>query len=443
MTSSHPLPIPFQWFSWLAAALDRRSAARLALLFFGSVLARGRRTVTSWIRAGRLSDQFRPCYTAVAAAGKRADRVGRRLLTEMVMPLVKGGGRLTLALDDTPTRRYGPHVQGAGIHHNPTPGPAGSPYVYGHVFVVLGLLVAHRAWGTIALPLLARLYIREKDLPGIDAEHRPPFRTKLELAVELLRWAKPWLGLLGKPTWVVADGAYAKKGFLKPAAALGMTVVSRLRKDAALRTVPGPRPSGRRGRPRIYGEGRIDLAKRAGQRRGWTAEAFILYGERVTKRYKTFLATWRPAGGLIRVVLVDEPSGWRAFFCTDTSASVADILATIADRFSLETTFRECKQIVGAGQQQVRFIWANLGAFHICLWTFTMTEAWAWDREEGELVDRSASPWDSPLRRPSHADKRRAWRRELLAKEILAALRPGVTEAEIQAAADRLLSLAA
>jgi hypothetical protein len=163
----------------------------------------------------------------------------------------------------------------------------------------------------------------------------------------------------------------------------------------------------------------------------------------VNKRYKTFLATWRPAGGLIRVVLVDEPTGWRAFFCTDTSASVADILATIADRFSLETTFRECKQIVGAGQQQVRFIWANLGAFHICLWTFTMTEAWAWDREEGELVDRSASPWDSPLRRPSHADKRRAWRRELLAKEILAALRPGVTEAEIQAAADRLLSLAA
>jgi hypothetical protein len=36
-------------------------------------------------------------------------------------------------------------VQGAGIHHNPTPGPAGSPYVYGHVFVVLGLLVNHKA----------------------------------------------------------------------------------------------------------------------------------------------------------------------------------------------------------------------------------------------------------------------------------------------------------
>src|SRR3954453_6037900 len=199
MTSSHPTPDPCQWFSWLAAALDRRSAPRLALILFGAVIARGRRTVTTWIRAAKLSGRYQSCYIAVAAAGKRADRIARRLLTEVVGPLVKGATRLTLALDDTPTKRYGPHVQGAGIHHDPAPGPAGSPFLYGHVFVVLGLLVAHPAWGTIALPLLARLYVRKKDLPGIDPKHRPAFRTKLELAVELLRWAKLWLGLLGKP----------------------------------------------------------------------------------------------------------------------------------------------------------------------------------------------------------------------------------------------------
>jgi hypothetical protein len=164
--------------------------------------------------------------------------------------------------------------RGAGIHHNPTPGPAGSPYVYGHIFVVLGLLVTHPAWGVISLPLLARLYVRKKDLPGIDPKQRLAFRTQLQLDVELLRWAKPWLTLLRKPIWVVADGAYAKKEFLKPAKALGMTVVSRLRKDAALWTVPGPKPPGRRGPAPTYGDRRIDLAKRAGQRRGWTTEAF-------------------------------------------------------------------------------------------------------------------------------------------------------------------------
>jgi hypothetical protein len=443
MTSSHPLPVSCQWFSRLASALDCRSAPRLARLFLGAVLARGRRTVTTWIRAGKLSDRFQSCYIAVAAAGKKADTIARRLLIEVVRPLLKGATRLTLALDDTPTKRYGPHVQGAGIHHNPTPGPAGSPYVYGHVFVVLALLVAHPAWGVIALPLLARLYVRKKDLPSINPKHRQPFRTKLELAVELLRWAEPWLGLLGLPIWVVTDGAYANAAFLKPAKALGMTVVSRLRKDAALRTVPGPRPAGKRGRARTYGPDVIDLAKRAGQRRGWSTETITLYGVATAKKYKTFLATWRPAGGVIRVVLVDEPTGWRAYFCTDASASVADILGMVADRFSLEITFRECKQVVGAGQQQVRFIWANIGAFHVCLWTYTMTEAWAWGRKDEELVDRSASPWDKASRRPSHADKRRAWRRQLLGEEIRAVLRPGVTEEEIQATAERLLSLAA
>lgn len=443
MTSSHQDPAPCQWFARLANCLDPRSAPRLAWLFVGALLARGRRTVTSWIRAAGLSGQFQRCYTTVAAAGKKAGGIAARLLLEVVKPLIADLPRITLAIDDTPTQRYGPHVQGAGIHHNPTPGPAGSPYVYGHVWVVIALLSVHPTWGVIALPLLARMYVRAKDLPGINPKHRPEFRTKLEMAVELLRWAHTWLRYTGKPLWVVVDGAYAKAPFLKPAMALGMTVVSRLRKDAALFTVPGPRAPGRRGRPRIYGEGRIGLAKRAGQRRGWTTGSFVLYGERVRKRYKTFEATWRPAGGPIRVVLVAEPTGWVAFSCTDVAASVEEILATVADRFALETAFRDVKEVVGAGQQQVRFVWASIGAFHLCLWTYTMTEAWAWGRSEEELVDRAESPWDDPARRPSHADKRRAWRREWLAQEIRAVVRPGITEAEIQAVAERLLNLAA
>jgi hypothetical protein len=432
MTSSHPTLVPCQWFVRLASALDKRSAPRLALL-----------TVATWTRTAGLSGRFRSCCFAVAAAGKRADAIARRLLSEVGAPLAAGSGRLTPAIDDTPTRRYGPFVQGAVIHHNPTPGLAGSPHLYGHVFVVLALLVAPPAWGAIALPLLSRLYVRAKDLPAIDPKHRPASRTKLTMAAGLLRWARPWLDLLGRSIWVVADRAYAKKELLEA----GITVVSRLRKDAALRTVPGPRLAGTRGRPRIYDERAVDLVKRAGRRRGWSTGLFDLYGGKEAKRYKTFLATWRPAGGVIRVVLVDEPHGWRAYFCTDPAASVANVLETIADRFSLEIAFREVKEVVGAvvgaGEQQTRFLHASVGAFHACLWTYTLTEAWAWRRSEAELVDRSDSPWDSPTRRPSHADKRRAWRREILAEEILAIMQADPSEAEIQAAADRLLGLAA
>ena len=63
-----PLPSaispPCQWFATLAAVLDPRSATRFVRLLLGVLLARGRRTVTSWIRAAGLSELFRPCYTA-------------------------------------------------------------------------------------------------------------------------------------------------------------------------------------------------------------------------------------------------------------------------------------------------------------------------------------------------------------------------------------------
>src|SRR5512135_530889 len=118
MTSSLQDPGRCQWFSRIASVLDRRSEPRLILLFLGAVLARGRKTVTGWIRAAGLSAQFRPCYTTVAAAGKKTDQAAARLALTAVKPLVADAERLTLALDDTPTPRYGPHVQGAGIHHN-------------------------------------------------------------------------------------------------------------------------------------------------------------------------------------------------------------------------------------------------------------------------------------------------------------------------------------
>jgi hypothetical protein len=67
----------------------------------------------------------------------------------------------------------------------------------------------------------------------------------------------------------------------------------------------------------------------------------------------------------------------------------------------------------------------------------------AWARAEEELVDRTESPGDDPTRRPSHTDKWWTWRRELLAQEIRAVVRAGITEVEIQAVAERLLNLAA
>jgi hypothetical protein len=407
------------WITGLSAALDARVAWRLLPLLSGALFAQGRKTVASWLRAGELGRDFRAYYYFLGSVGRNARSVAWMLLG-LAIKVVAPGIRMVLALDDSPTKRYGKWVEGAGIHHNPTPGPAGQKFLYGHVWVTLSWVVRHPMWGTIGLPLLAHLYVRQKNLSSVMPWYKVKFRTKLEQAADLVEWAAGLLKYLEKSLWIVVDGAYAKWPFLKRALAAGTVVVSRLRKDAALWSVPQGAPVGRRGRgrPRKYGKERISLAKRAGHRGGWLRGEFELYGEMVTKTYKTFLATYKPAGGLIRVVQVKEVDGWVAYFCTKADASVQEILETVADRSAIEQNFHDIKEVHGAGQQQLRNYWANIAAFNVTLWWHTLIELWAWNKTHKQLTDRKTRPWDKPERRPSHADRRNALRRQCLTNEL-------------------------
>ena len=446
MSFTHLPALLSTWFSQLSTTLDRRAAPRLLLLFGGALFARGRRTVTSWFRAAGITREFRPAYSALWATGRHAGLLAFRLLRCALGPLLRlaPGDHLLFGIDDTPTARYGPCVQGAGVHHNPSPGPAGEKFVYGHIWVTLAWLVRHPLWDTLSLPLRALLYVRAKDVPRLAKAHPWDFRTKLELAAELVRWLTEWLDETGKALWLVADGAYAKRPFLKPVLALGLVVFSRLRKDANLRSLPATkRRPGRRGPLPTYGPGKIDLAKRAGQRRGWQRVQCVQYGARVTKAIKTFEATWQPAGGRIRVVIVREQDGWLAYFCTDPAVSALAILEAMSDRGAIEQTFKDLKEVWGAGQQQVRNVYAGVGAFAVNLTLYSVVEAWAWSRAEEELVDRCRSPWDTEDRRPSHADKRKALQRAILREEIRAATGGRAERQEFRDLATRLLDLAA
>jgi DDE superfamily endonuclease len=427
-------------FAALACMLDRRSGRRLRLLLVGILFATGRRTVTSWFRAAGITADFRPAYHTVCAVGQRADHLATSTFYA-VRPLL-GSGRLTVAIDDTPTPRYGPEVEGCGIHHNPTPGPAGEKFLYGHLWVTLAALTKHPDWGTAALPLQARPYIRAADLEKLPPDRRRPFQTKLELAAAQLRWLLPWVTHGFTERWVVIDGGYAKRPFLRPALHDGWVVVGRLRKDAALWSLPEPKPRGRRGPQPTYGKQRLSLAKRAGHGQGWEQVECVQYGRRLTKTIKTFLATWRPAGRVIRVVLVQEEDGWVAFFCTKPDATAVEILEAAADRGAIEQTFKDVKEVWGAGQQQVRNVHSNEGCFNLNLWLYSLTEAWAWERGEAELVRRQGRPWDSEPRRPSHQDKRKALQREVLQSEIQEALSGRPTTQRLRELAQRLLDLA-
>jgi hypothetical protein len=400
--------------------MDRRLRDLFSLVFCGLLMTRERRrTCTSWFRAGGIDREFRRAYRAIGATGRNSAAMGMSILYDIAnSPAAAKQERIKLTLDDTPSQRYGPYVEGAGLHHNPTPGPSNQPFLYGHVFVTLAWAVEHPDWGTISLPVRSELYVRQKDMPKIPPERKWEFRTKIEQAVELIEWAAKRLSHKGKSIWLAVDGGYANRDVIRAAKGNSVTLVGRLRKDAALKSLPGPQHASKRGPKPTYGKAVISLAKRAGHRQGWQEEEMVLYGAKVVKMYKTFLATWRPAGGEIRVVLVKEADGWLPFFSTDPNATAAEILEMVADRNSLEQTFKDVKEIWGAGQQQLRNLHANIGAWHMNLWAYTLVELWAWDKPEEELVDRSRSPWDREPRRPSHADRRKALLRQALQDEF-------------------------
>jgi hypothetical protein len=435
-----------QWSAWLAAGLHARNRWRLPVLLSGILLASGRRTVTTWLRAAGVSDDYQDYYYFLAGVGGKSESIATQLLA-LVLRTLPLPQRVLLAIDDSPTKRYGPQVEGADVHHNPTPGPADQPFLYGHVWVTISLALRHPRWGPLALPLRALLYVRQQTIASIPKSRRwGRFATKLQLAARLAEWLVPIVKQAGKTVWLVVDGGYTKRPFLKRAMKTGATVVGRLRKDAALRDLPPKLQAGARrgrGRPRKYGKHKLSLAKRAGQKRGWRTIACTVYGKRSVKNYKTFLATYAPADGVIRVVLVQEDHGWYAFFCTDPLASVQEVLEAFADRATIEQDFHDVKEVWGSGQQQVRNIWTNLAVYNLNLWMHTLVELWAWNKSGEQLVDRSDSPWDDAQRRPSHANRRKALRAHVLRNQLSTINAAWSLPAKILRLAESLIALAA
>jgi hypothetical protein len=216
------------WVRQLATPLHGRLAWQLAILVVGLPFATGRRTVASWLRATAVGKDFKAYYYYLSALGRGAEWVAGRLLGLVWERVGRQRPYEVLALDDSPMPRYGPLVEGAGLHHNPTPGPAGPKFLYGYVWVTLAWVLHHPRWGVIGVPLRALVYLREKDVAPLAAWYPElTFRTKLELAADLVRWAADGLKFTGQKLWLAVDGAYAKRPFVKAALAAGATRATR------------------------------------------------------------------------------------------------------------------------------------------------------------------------------------------------------------------------
>ena len=100
----------------------------------------GGQAVASWLRSGDLGDDFRLYYYFLGSLGRNVKSVVA-ILGHIAVRVIEPGDRLFLAIDDTPIKRYGPLVAGAGIHHKPTLGPTETNFLYGHVWATLSWVV--------------------------------------------------------------------------------------------------------------------------------------------------------------------------------------------------------------------------------------------------------------------------------------------------------------
>jgi hypothetical protein len=144
-----------------------------------------------------------------------------------------------------------------------------------------------------------------------------------------------------------------------------VTIVTRMRLDAALYDPPPAREAGKKGRPAIKGKRQPTLAKRlADPETVWQTSTVSWYGGIPRPvEMATGTALWYHAGVPpvpIRWVLIRDPQGTfasQAVLCTDQNADPVQILEWFVMRWSVEVTFHEVRTHLGVETQRQ---WSDL-----------------------------------------------------------------------------------
>ena len=279
------------------------------------------------------------------------DEVWKWLLTGLLVPRLASAGRLILACDDTTCDKFGRYVAFAALFRDAVRSTKANAVLHrAHCWVVMTMQIRLPRWKrVITFPVMARLYRKEADA---DAKH--PFRTRQQLALDMLQLLATWLP--DREIELVADGAYPCEELVK-ALPPTVTFTSRMRSDAALYDLPKPPKKGKRGAPRKKGNrlpAPVELARTA---RSWKRVKVVQYGKERERLVWTRVVLWwhvarsRP----VLLVIVRDPNGKEEddfFFTTEVESSGAHVAEVFASRWGIEEVFREGKQLVGFNRVQ-------------------------------------------------------------------------------------------
>jgi len=220
------------------------------VLVVGAILAPGKRTVTAALRVMGLSSerQFQNYHRVLNRATWACLALSRILLRLLVRAFVPPDAPVVIGLDDHIERRRGAKIAAKGIYRDAVRSSK-SFFVKtsGLRWVSMMLLApipwAQRVW---ALPFLTVLAPSER----YHQERGKRHKTLTDWARQMITQVRRWLP--ERPLVVVVDQTYAVIELLAACTRLPqpVTVVTRLRLDAALYDPAPPRPPGKRGAPR-------------------------------------------------------------------------------------------------------------------------------------------------------------------------------------------------
>ena len=232
---------------------------------------------------------------------------------------------------------------------------------------------------------------------------------------ELVGLAAGWAG--ERTVYLAADGLYAGRPLLEDRPT-NVHVLSRLRPNAALWTLPSPRRTGQRGRTRRRGERLPTPAAMAAARRHWHRLTVSIYGRQVPTTVFRCTALWYAAlrDQPVRIVIVRDPAGKRkddVFFCTDRSVSAAWILETYAKRWTLEVTFHDAKQYLGLEDSPAQAAQAVERTAPMAALVYALVLLWYAGRSQDQRDTAwPLRPWYRQKSSPSFPDMLAALRRE-------------------------------
>jgi DDE superfamily endonuclease len=328
------------------------------VLFVGAMLAPGKRTVTSCLRIAGLGEERRFVhYHRVLSRARWRGREASRLLLGLLITRFMPEGPIVLGMDDTIERRRGKRIQAKGIYRDPVRSS------HSHFVKASGLrwvslmLLAPVPWAarTWALPFLTCLAPSER----YSQKQRKPHKPVLAWARQMVLQAQRWLP--DRPLVVVGDSAFSALEWLHALVHKNITVVTRLRLDAALYEPAPFRPPGTNGRPRKKGKRLatrrhiLDHKTTSWQRLlvpGWYGE-----GDRIIEicsRTAVWYHTGLPPVPL-RWVLIRDPQQRfdpQALLCTDLTQSPLTIVSWFVRRWQVEVTFQEVRKNLGVETQR-------------------------------------------------------------------------------------------